>query len=396
MNRLSVLGRELRAVWMLLGVALILFIASPFFLTSSNLMAIVMAASVTALLAIGQTFVIILGEIDLSVGAMLGFSAVITAKVLPGAGLVVALLAGVAAGVVAGLVNGLLVTKVNMPSFIATLATMSMLSGLTLYLTQGNPVGVGSDAFRAIGQGHILGVPAPIWILLVCAVVFGILSGTQQVRSPGLCDGRQLRGGPPVGHAGHPGQGGGVRHRGRPRSDRRLHPHRTPRDRAADGRQGARADRHRRGHHRRHEPHRWPRRRRGHRHRCAPARHHRQRPEPAQRVAVPAGRRQGSGHPLRRLHRPQHRPDPQHRPVRTTHLAAVGPRLPRTRSRPGDDTAPPHPDLTAPPHRKAPPCASSPSSPSPWPRRPPSRWRPATAAAPRPRREPARPRPRRW
>lgn len=175
MNRLSVLGRELRAVWMLLGVALILFIASPFFLTSSNLMAIAMAASVTALLAIGQTFVIILGEIDLSVGAMLGFSAVITAKVLPGAGLVVALLAGVAAGVVAGLVNGLLVTKVNMPSFIATLASMSMLSGLTLYLTQGNPVGVGSDAFRAIGQGHILGVPAPIWILLVCAVVFGIL-----------------------------------------------------------------------------------------------------------------------------------------------------------------------------------------------------------------------------
>ena len=78
-------------------------------------------------------------------------------------------------GVVAGLVNGLLVTKVNMPSFIATLASMSMLSGLTLYLTQGNPVGVGSDAFRAIGQGHILGVPAPIWILLVCAVVFGIL-----------------------------------------------------------------------------------------------------------------------------------------------------------------------------------------------------------------------------
>lgn len=175
MNRLSVLGRELRAVWMLLGVALILFIASPFFLTSSNLMAIVMAASVTALLAIGQTFVIILGEIDLSVGAMLGFSAVITAKVLPSGGLVVALLAGVAAGVVAGLVNGLLVTKVNMPSFIATLASMSMLSGLTLYLTQGNPVGVSSDAFRAIGQGHILGVPAPIWILLVCAVVFGIL-----------------------------------------------------------------------------------------------------------------------------------------------------------------------------------------------------------------------------
>jgi ribose transport system permease protein len=175
MNRLSAFALQLRAVWMLLGVALILFIATPFFFTRSNLLAIAMAASVTALLAIGQTFVIILGEIDLSVGAMLGFSSVITAMVLPKAGLALGLLAGLGAGMFAGLINGLLVTKVNMPSFIATLASLSILSGLTLYLTQGNPVGVSSDAFRKIGQGRILGVPAPIWILLVCAVIFGIL-----------------------------------------------------------------------------------------------------------------------------------------------------------------------------------------------------------------------------
>jgi len=137
MNRLTALAVQLRAVWMLLGVALILFVATPYFFTRSNLMAITMAASVTALLAIGQTFVIILGEIDLSVGAMLGFSSVITAMVLPNAGLAVGLLAGLGAGAAAGLINGLLVTKVNMPSFIATLASLSILSGLTLYLTQG-------------------------------------------------------------------------------------------------------------------------------------------------------------------------------------------------------------------------------------------------------------------
>lgn len=175
MNRLSAVALQLRAVWMLLGVALILFIATPFFFTSSNLLAIALAASITALLAIGETFVIILGEIDLSVGAMLGFTSVITAMVLPDAGLVMGLLAGLGAGAFAGLVNGLLVTKVNMPSFIATLASLSILSGLTLYLTKGNPVGVSSDSFRLIGTGRILGVPVPIWILLVCAVVFGIL-----------------------------------------------------------------------------------------------------------------------------------------------------------------------------------------------------------------------------
>jgi len=156
-------------------VALILFVATPYFFTSSNLMAIALAASITALLAIGETFVIILGEIDLSVGAMLGFTSVITALVLPQAGLVAGLLAGLGAGAGAGLINGLLVTKVNMPSFIATLASLSILSGLTLYLTKGNPVGVSSDAFRLIGTGRILAVPAPIWILLLCAVVFGIL-----------------------------------------------------------------------------------------------------------------------------------------------------------------------------------------------------------------------------
>ena len=89
-----------------------------------------LAASVTALLAAGQTFVIILGEIDLSVGAVLGLLQ--RRHRVPAAGLVVALLAGWLAGAVAGLVNGLLVTKLRMPSFIATLAMMSMLSGLTL------------------------------------------------------------------------------------------------------------------------------------------------------------------------------------------------------------------------------------------------------------------------
>jgi ribose transport system permease protein len=175
MNRLSALALQLRAMWMLLGVALILFIATPYFFTSSNLMAIALAASITALLAIGETFVIILGEIDLSVGAMLGFTSVITALVLPDAGLVWGLLAGLAAGAGAGLINGLLVTKVNMPSFIATLASLSILSGLTLYLTKGNPVGISSDAFRQIGTGRILGVPAPIWILLISSVIFGVL-----------------------------------------------------------------------------------------------------------------------------------------------------------------------------------------------------------------------------
>jgi ribose transport system permease protein len=174
-SRLAYLGRELRAVWMLLFVAVILFIATPVFLTGSNLLNVLLAASVTALLAAGQTYVIILAEIDLSVGAVLGLSSVVTALTLQQHGLLVGLLAGLGVGALAGLVNGLLVTRLNMPSFIATLATMSVLSGLTLRITQGNPVGVDNSGFLSLGQGRPLGVPAPVWIMLIAYVVFGVV-----------------------------------------------------------------------------------------------------------------------------------------------------------------------------------------------------------------------------
>lgn len=167
--------RELRAAWMLLAVCVILAIASPVFATSSNLLNVALATSVTALLAAGQTFVIILAEIDLSVGAILGFSAVITAMVLQHHGTAVGVIVGLLVGAAAGLVNGLLVTKTRMPSFIATLATMSVLGGLTLELSQGNPVGVSDYNFQNIGQSNIAGVPAPVWIMAAVFVVFGIL-----------------------------------------------------------------------------------------------------------------------------------------------------------------------------------------------------------------------------
>lgn len=167
--------RNLGVVWILLLVGLLLTFASPDFLSVANLLNVVLAVSITALLAAGQTFVILLGEIDLSVGAALGFTSLVTALSLQTMPLVPAMMCGLAAGVVAGLVNGLLVTKANMPSFIATLATMSILSGLTLYITQGNPVPVVNQAFLALGQGRYFGAPAPVWIMLVLCVAFGIL-----------------------------------------------------------------------------------------------------------------------------------------------------------------------------------------------------------------------------
>ncbi|HWC83226.1 MAG TPA: ABC transporter permease [Pseudonocardiaceae bacterium] len=173
--RLRTVLTELRAVWMLLLVGIVLTVVSPVFLTSSNLLNVALATSVTALLASGQTFVIILGEIDLSVGAVLGFSAIITALVLRSQPTVVGLLVGLAIGAGCGLVNGLLVTRTRMPSFIATLATMSILGGLALQLSQGNPVAVTDYDFQNIGQARAAGVPVPVWLMIVVFVVSGLL-----------------------------------------------------------------------------------------------------------------------------------------------------------------------------------------------------------------------------
>ena len=167
--------RELRAAWMLLAVCIILAIASPVFATTSNLLNVALAASVAALLAAGQTFVIILAEIDLSCGAILGFSAAITAMILRHHSTITGIVVGLLVGAVAGLVNGLLVTKTRMPSFIATLATMSVLAGLALQITRGNPVAVTDYNFQNIGQARMGGVPVPVWIMLVVFVIFGLL-----------------------------------------------------------------------------------------------------------------------------------------------------------------------------------------------------------------------------
>lgn len=175
MKKISLFNDQLRAVWMLALVAIALVFATPLFLQSANILNILLTAAVVALVAAGQTYVIILAEIDLSVGAVLGFSAIITASVMSDHGPIAGLAAGLLVGALAGAINGLLVTKTRMPSFIATLATMSIFAGLTLQFSQGNPIKVTSEAFLALGQGSLLGIPTPIWIMLGAAVLFGFI-----------------------------------------------------------------------------------------------------------------------------------------------------------------------------------------------------------------------------
>jgi ribose transport system permease protein len=134
------------------------------FLGSYNVLSLLRYNSMFALVALGMCFVIMTGGIDLSVGSTAALGSVVAAIFSP-FGLVPGLLAGMAAGLAVGLLNGLVVTRLGILPFIATLATMLAASGTALLLAGNQSVSVSYDtAFTELGQGDLLGFPVPAWI----------------------------------------------------------------------------------------------------------------------------------------------------------------------------------------------------------------------------------------
>jgi inositol transport system permease protein len=161
---------------------------SPAFLSSTNLINVVRQMSVVGLISLGVTGVIVSAGIDLSSGSVVGLTAVVAASLAqdpeyattpfyPGLHLplVVAVLAACLVGALVGLINGFLVAKTRIPPFIATLGTFTAVRGLALLYTGGRPISDLTDAYDFIGQGHVFGIPVPIIILVVMAVVTHIL-----------------------------------------------------------------------------------------------------------------------------------------------------------------------------------------------------------------------------
>lgn len=152
----------------LFALCLVLWILTPHFLTVSNLLNVAQQTSINAIIAVGLTFVIISGGIDLSVGSILAFSGVVMASLLSReVPMGFAVLAGLAAGFGCGIVNGLLITFGRLPPFIATLGMMSVARGVALRFTGGRPISGFSDGFRWIANGEIGFVPAPVVLMLV-------------------------------------------------------------------------------------------------------------------------------------------------------------------------------------------------------------------------------------
>ncbi len=147
-----------------------LSLASPYFLTYTNLSSVVRQTAVINTMALGMTMIIIAGGIDLSVGAVLAFSGLLgTMAMEAGLPIPYAIAVGLLCGLFWGLANGLLITRLKINPFIVTLGTLGIARGVTLIISNGLPVHRIPREFSFLGEGNLLGVPFVLWLLAFCA-----------------------------------------------------------------------------------------------------------------------------------------------------------------------------------------------------------------------------------
>lgn len=174
----------IRKMGPLLGLLLLsitLTILSDRFFTIDNLLNVARQISLNAIISVGMTMVILTGGIDLSVGSIVALTGSVTAGLLVGGQAIFpAICIGMLVGALLGLFNGLLITRAEIPPFIATLGTMTVARGLTLVYTDGRPITGMEDAFRFLGGGYLAGIPVPVIIMvLIFALTYIMLKKTR-------------------------------------------------------------------------------------------------------------------------------------------------------------------------------------------------------------------------
>lgn len=169
---------QLRNNWITIAIFVVVVVAVavfvPTFFQPANLINVARQSSIVGVVAIGMTFVILSGGIDLSVGSILALSGVsmamfINAGMIPGVAIVVALFIGVASGVL----NGIGVAILKIQPFIVTLATTVAILGIALRVTSGGPQSFDNSAalFNFLGSGNVFGLPGPFLVFVIVAVI---------------------------------------------------------------------------------------------------------------------------------------------------------------------------------------------------------------------------------
>ena len=156
----------------LAGLFLILSVASPYFLTGTNISSVIRQTAVINIMALGMTLVIVSGGIDLSVGSMMAFSGVVGTMTMVATGSVeLGILTGMVAGTAWGAANGLMIYRLRIPPFIVTLGTLGIIRGLTLVISGGLPVVGLPKEHGFLGEGTIGPAPFVLLVLAVCVVI---------------------------------------------------------------------------------------------------------------------------------------------------------------------------------------------------------------------------------
>lgn len=175
-HRRRALPDELGIFVVLVVVVIVLSLLSPAFGTVSNGLTLLLNGAVIAFLALGQVFVLLTGGIDLSTGANVAMSGVLAALFMSwGLPWLVATVLAVGCGALLGLINGAVVSFVKVPPFIATFGAMGVASSIPLIITGANSIPVRDVGFSFIGQGYIAGIPVPVVLLVIAAVLATIL-----------------------------------------------------------------------------------------------------------------------------------------------------------------------------------------------------------------------------
>jgi len=174
--------QSISMLFILIIMWIILSVLSPYFFTINNLFEITLQSAVIALIAAGESFVIFSGGIDLSVGSVFAFSAIVGGLALKFTGSVfLSIMASIGAGLFAGFCNGLAIIKLRIPPFVATLGMMGIARGLALILCNGVPIYGLPRSFTWIGQGRVAGIiPVPtIIVIILFTLMFFVLRNTR-------------------------------------------------------------------------------------------------------------------------------------------------------------------------------------------------------------------------
>jgi ribose transport system permease protein len=155
---------------------------SPYFFSVHNLLTVATQTAVIAIIAIGQTYVLITGGIDLAIGSNIALAGMISGLCMQAnLPVPIAILAGLITGIVSGAVGGCLVAFAKIPPFIATLGTMTIARGVALTLTQAIPISGLPKSFTQFGTESTLGIPNPVIIMVLLVVIFGFILGKSKL-----------------------------------------------------------------------------------------------------------------------------------------------------------------------------------------------------------------------